>query len=300
MKRLASLFVLLTLSPLSMLGAEVGAGKAPTVLYPEPAVQFLLPMEGDYVSMRYTPGALDRAANLQTRLELASRTFERAVNREMQVTVYMLTRDEWEQSAYNIAYGVPLRVGRHNLAVPAFGDPGTVRLWSELLAGGLPQVSGQPLRGTPQEVATMILADLFSQLLTAEILVDDIGIAGDAYWVRGLMTHLASIDAFRRHDPRRLEDLDAMYTRLAQTVGDRPFAARDYGPELSLKDWLWFQAALHHGARILLDKEGKGALKKMRKLSKRNDGLLRGETLLRKYDRLEAWYRAMFSTVSFR
>jgi len=300
MQRLASLLILLALVPLPPLRAETGTGKAPSLLYPAPSAYFLLPLPGDYASMRYTPGSLDRAANLQRRLELASRTFERAVKRELELTVYLLSREEWGQSQFDVEYGLPVRVGRHSLAVPAFGDPGTVRLWSGLLAGALPQVTGQPMRGTPQEAATMILADLFCQLLTAEILVDDIGIAGDAYWVRGLMTHLASADASRRHEPRRLEDLDAMYGRLAVSNRSRPFAARDYGPELDLNDWLWFQASLHRGARILLTKEGKGALKKMKKMAKRDGGTLRGETLLRKYDPLEEWYRETFSGVSFR
>jgi hypothetical protein len=300
MQRLSFLLVFLALLPASLAGAELGTMKAPSLLYPEPNSFFLLALQGDYATIRYTPGSLDRAANLQTRLELASRTFDRAVKRELELTVYMLSREEWVNSRYDIEYGLPLRVGRHSLAVPAFGDPGTVQLWSGMLAGSLPQVKGLPLRGTAHEAATMILADLFCQLLTAEILVDDIGIAGDAYWVRGLMTHLASVDASRRHDPRRLEDLDAMYGRLASSHQGRPLAARDYGPELTLDDWLWFQASLHRGARILLQEEGKGALKKMKKITKHDGGVLRGETLLRKYDPLEEWYRETFSGVSFR
>jgi hypothetical protein len=38
--------------------------KAPTFLYHEPNAYFLLPMSGDRVSMRYSRGSLDRAANL--------------------------------------------------------------------------------------------------------------------------------------------------------------------------------------------------------------------------------------------
>ena len=80
----------------------------------------------------------------------------------------------------------------------------------------------------------------------------------------------------------------------------RPFAAKDYSPELALSDWLWFQAQLHRGARLLMEEEGKGSLKKMKKLTRRNNGVLSGEALLRKYEVLDAWFRESFSAISFR
>jgi hypothetical protein len=294
---LCSLLLVSALVP----SARVAAATAPAVLFSEPSAYFLLPLPGDYINVRYTPGSLDRSANLQHRLELVARGFDRAANYELSSTIYVLSREEWEQAGYPVAYGLPVRVGRRNLAVAALGDAGTVRLWNALLGGVLPQVSGAPLRGSPQEAATLVLTDLFTQLLLSEILVDDLGIAGDAHWVRGLTSHLAFLDAMRRFDPQRMGDLDAIFGRLAEREGNtRPFSARDYGPDLELGDWLWFQAQLHRGARILLDKEGKGSLKKMKKLTRRDKGVLEGETLLRKYKALEAWFRESFSAVSFR
>lgn len=273
---------------------------APTRLYTEPAVYLLLRLGGDNVTVRYTPGSLDRAANLQSRLELAARSFRRWVDVDLHVEVYVLNREEWEQARYDVPYGVPVRIGRRGLAAPAEGDEGTVRMWAGLLQGMLPAVAGLPLRGTPQQTATMILSDFVTQLHMAEILVDEAGIAGDAQWVRGLMTHLASVDLVRRYESVRLGDLDTMYDLFTQTRGLKAFSARDYGPDLGLRDWFWFQAQFHAGAQALLVKTGKGAVKKMKKLSKKDGGVLSGEALLQRYDELSDWYYGSFTSVSLR
>ncbi len=273
---------------------------APTRIYPEPAVYLLLRLPGDFATMRYTPGSLDRAANLQFRLEAAARAFKRWGGTRLEIEVYVLSREGWEQARYDVPYGVPVRVGRRGLAVPAEGDEGTVELWAELLQGMLPAVAGTPIRGTPQQTATMILADLITQLQISEILVDEIGIAGDEQWVRGLMTHLGSVDLVRRYEGARLKDLDTMYQLLTQNPGPRAYSARDYGPDLGLSDWLWFQAQFHLGAQAIINKTGKGAVKKMKQLKKKSGGVLTGDKLLRLFEGLNEWFHAGFTTVSLR
>ena len=274
--------------------------KAPTRIYPKPAVYLLLRLPGDTVTVRYTPGSLDRAANLQRRLELAVRAFKRWVDLKLEVEVYLLSREEWRQARYDVPYGVPVRVDRRGLAAPAEGDDGTVGLWAEMLEGVLPAVAGAPIRGTPQQTATMILADFVTQLQLCEILADEIGIAGDQQWVRGLMSHLASVDLVRRFESVRLADLDAMYQLLSRDAGPRAFSTRDYGPDLELGEWLWFQAQFHRGAQVILAKAGKGSVKKMKQLRKKTDGILHGDLLLRRYDQLDQWYHDSFTSVSLR
>ncbi|MEM7354546.1 MAG: hypothetical protein AAF657_27305 [Acidobacteriota bacterium] len=292
--------VCLTVPQTAAAQAPEAVVKAPTKLYPKPAVYLLLRLPGDTVTVRYTPGSLDRAANLQNRLELANRAFKRWVGVKLEIDVYLLSRDEWRQARYDVPYGVPVRVDRRGLAAPAEGDDGTVALWSEMLQGALPAVAGAPIRGTPQQTATMILADFITQLQICEILVDEIEIAGDRQWVRGLTTHLASVDLVRRLEAGRLRDLDTMYQLLARDAGPRAFSARDYGPELSLHDWLWYQAQFHAGAQVLLAKIGKGAVKKMRQLRKKSGGVLSGDLLLRRYKGLDQWYYDHFTAVSLR
>lgn len=274
--------------------------KAPTRLHGPPDGAYLVSLPGDFATVRYTPFSLDRAARLQNRLELALRSWERWAGKEVQVTAFVLTREEWERSGYSVAYGMPVRVGRAAIAVPALGDDGTVALWNEVLEGILPQVQGAPLRGTPQQVSTMILADIVAQLLVAEIVIDQVGLAGNEDWVRGLNTHVASLDFVRRKEAARLPDLDSMYSRIIQRRGEKVMSSRDYQPDLNLKDWLYFQACFHFGAQTILAKEGKGALKKLRKLRKKDGAVLQADRMLRHYKDLDTWYHNYFSAVSFR
>lgn len=274
--------------------------KAPTRLHAEPAARFLLPLAGDYAQFRYTPGSLDRAANLQSRLELLMRMLERWTDQRGAITVNVISREEWEETGYSVEYGIPVRVGRTALAVPALGDDGTVQLWSRVLDGLLPQVQGSPIRGTPQHASTMVLADIVAQLLAAEIHVDAIGLAGDKNWTRGLVTHVTSVYFVKRKEGARLRDLDAMYQTMVARRGGPEMSVRDYDPDLDFRDWLWFQAKFHVGAQVIIEDEGKGTLKRLGKLRKKDDGVLRGERLLREFEGLEEWYQDSFSAVSLR
>jgi len=301
------LLLLISLAALPVTAAEPGDAqaehpvlKAPTHLYTEPNAYLLLRMAGDRAHFRYTPGSLDRAANLQQRLEVVSRGFERWTKRHIEFIVYILTREEWEQTGYSVAYGIPVRVGSNGLAAPAFGDDETVRLWAHLLDGVLPSVPGRPLRGTPQHAATLMVADVLVQLQASEMLVDAIGLGGDDHWVRGVMAHLAAFTVSSRLEIDRLSDLELMYRQLIEKRGAKAFSVRDYHAEIGIEDWLWFQGQFHFGARALYENEGKDALKKMVKLRKRSDGVLRGERLLRRYKGLNRWFRSSFSAVSLR
>lgn len=293
----ALLLAAFTVAPIT---AKPLAHKAPTRLHAPPEGAYLVSLPGDYATVRYTPFSLDRAARLQARLELALRSWERWANRKVAVTTFVLTREEWERSGYTVEYGLPVRVGRAGIAAPALGDDGTVALWSEVLEGMLPQVQGAPMRGTPQQAATMVLADIVVQLLVAEIVIDEVGLAGNANWVRGLNTHVASLDFVRRKEAARLPDLNAMYRLIIERRGEKIMSSRDYQPDLELSDWLYFQACFHFGAQAILSKEGKGALKKLRKLAKKDGGVLQGDRLLRHYDDLDAWHHASFSGISFK
>ncbi len=296
------MILLMAVATVSSSAAQPSAAeiKAPTHLHHEPNAYFLLPLAGDRVNVRYTPGSLDRAANVQTRLETELRSYYRWIDANLGINVYVLSREEWEGAGYDINYGMPLRVGRASLAAPALGDDGTVALWSDILDGILPRVVGLPILGTPQQAASMVLADVLLQLQAAEILVDEVGLAGDQHWVRGLATHVAVVEFVRRNEPARMPDLDGMYELLTRDRAPQSMSVRDYVPEMNLEDWFWFQAQFHAGAKVLLDKTGKGGLKKLNKMRKRGDGLLRGERVLKEFKGVEEWFQRSFSAVSMR
>lgn len=275
---------------------------APTRLYPEPAASFLLlRLGGDRAHFLYTPGSLDRAANLQERMEIVARTFERWTKKQhVDLAVFVLNRRDWEDAGINVEYGIPVRIGTRAIAAPARGDAGTVALWSGLLAGRLPSVIGTPILGTPEELASLVVADVFVQVQAGEILVDFLALYGDEPWVRGVIAHLAALAVVLRVGTDRPEDLEALYRQFLIRHPPKTFSLRDYQPELSLEDWLYFQAQFHFAARAIFDKEGKDAVKKMQLWKKKGGNAISADRLRRKYKDLDAWLTENFSVVSMR
>lgn len=285
-------------SGLSPAAADEAARRAPSRLYPEPPSFLLLRLGGDRAHFRYTPGALDRAANLQTRMELVARFFEKWSGEPFELAIFVLGRSEWEQAGFDVEYGIPVRVGTRAIAAPARGDPATVGLWSQLLDGVLPTVLGTPILGTPQEVASMMVADVLVQLEAGEIFVDSLGLTGDEPWVRPVMAHLAACAVVERAGTDRPQDVAAFYRQLLDRRPPKEYSLRDYGPDLALDDWLWFQAKFHFAARTIYDKEGKDAVKKMQGLAKKDKGSIRTDRLRRRYKGLDEWLETNFAIVS--
>lgn len=301
MKRLCfTVPLLLVLSAASLGGVTGGPYPAPTAPVSEPNLYLLLQLAGERAQIRYTPGFLDRAVNLQTRLELVARSLRSWTKTDVELTAYVLSREEWERAGFEIPFGIPLRIGSNGVAAPAEGDEETVRLWAELLQGVLPSVQGLPLRGTPQQAATMLLADVLVQLQVADAVIERAELGGDQPWVRGVVAQLASLALTRRIEGGRLRDLEAMYAALGRRHAPGELSARDYRSDLHLEEWLWFQAQFFRGALTIFAEEGKGSVKAMRKLRRKDDGVLRAERLLRRYEGLEAWYYETFSAVSLR
>lgn len=280
--------------------SELDALEAPVRLYPEPRSYLLLPLGGDRTHFRYTPGSLDRAANLQQRLEVLAHTFERWTDQPFAVKVFVLSRREWEEARIDVRYGIPVRVGARGIAAPSRGDPDTVQLWSELLGGRMPTVMGTPVLGTPQELASMVVADKLVQLQAGQILVDNLGLQGDEPWVGSVVAHLAALSVALRIGMDRPGELEGLYRQLLSRHPPKTFSLRDYGPGLSLRNWLYFQAQFHFAARTIFDKAGKDSLKKTLKLRNKGGGTLPADRLTHKYKQLDEYLKANFSVVSFR
>lgn len=280
---------------------DAGFGPAPTGAYPPPGAFHLLRLAGDAAEVRYTPGSLDRAANVQNRLEVTARTYRKWVKVNIDPMVYVLGREGWSDAGYPAAFGLPLRVGDGDLAVPALGDPQTVELWTHLLAGDLPVVEGFLFRGTPQEAATMVLADVLIQRAAGELLIDRLGVGYEDVWVRELAVHIATQAAMNRIEPGRIPVLDALYHTMSALHARGTQSVRDFRTDLALEDWLWFQAQFHRGARLVLDDaDAKNAVQALRGMAKKGGGQLTIEMLLRKWQGLQDWLHGTFTTVSQR
>lgn len=261
------------------------------------AADDFLTLTGAGCAVRFSPGALDRADHLLRRLQLVTRQLNRWSDVPVPTAVFAVTRDEWEDAGLPGTYGIPIRVGPTTLVTAAAGDPGTVELWSRLLgARPLPMVFGTPLRGTAEEAATLALADVLLQVETARGMTQRSGLLGDEAWIGELSAHVAALVMFRLFEPNRLPEIadtfDLLDVRLQDLRRARPAAfhpALNLGSPEQLESWLWFQAKFHQGARILLDKDGKGAVSKLKKMSKKAGGALRRADLERRYPELGEW-----------
>ena len=282
--------------------AQTGAAtdfQAPTRLFPAPTAYDLVTMPGDLVFMRYSLGALDRAARLQLKLRQMLFAFERWAGSELVMTVYVLTPEEWKESGINMPYGVPVRVGHSSLAVPAVGDSQTALLWQQLQITP-PSSPEMPARGGPEHGPSLVMSDVFSMLFVGEILVDRADLAGDEFWVRSLLAQLASVEFMQRSGDVTVRELDLLYRQVLAQHPAKALASSDLRPEIDMRDWLWFQANFHQGAKILREEEGRGVWKKLRKIRKRSGGVLTGAALLDKYDSLRDWYYGSFAAISTR
>ena len=285
----------------SLAAAEnaTAASPAPTKLHAQPTLDGLVTLPGDFVTMRYGVGSLDRAARLQFQLQELLRVFERWSDTPMPVVVYVLTREEWHEGRINMTYGLPVRIGQSGLAVPARGDEQTTRFWQEL-GVALPSGDGVGFRTTNSHTASLAMADLIALHQVGEMLIDRLGLAGDEHWVRGLVTHVVTLDYLRLNAERAAVDLELIFRQIHERRGARAMAASDYRAVMPMGDWLWFQGRFHTGAALLLDDEGRGALKKLTKLSRRNGGTLTGDQVLDRWEDLGPWYHDGFSAVSVR
>ncbi len=184
---------------------------------------YLLAIEGPPVSVRYSPGSLDRADQVQRRLvRLVAETGHRNL-RQPVLLVELLRAEEWRGSGLAEPYGMPAIGGGGTLALPAWGDPETVALWRGLLDGWLPSAPGTPLRGSSEEAASLAGADLVGEVEAGRIVLSRLGLTGGEPWVDDLLACALAVTALQRNEPGRWAEVRQIHAALAA----RPEAARD-------------------------------------------------------------------------
>ena len=254
--RAAPLVCLLALAS----AAVVVGGEAP----------YLLTLEGPPATVRYSPGSLDRADRVQRRLvRLVTETGRRRQGQQL-VVAELLHAAEWRQSGLAEPYGLPAISGTGALALPAWGEPATVALWRGLLDGWLPSSPGTPLRGTPEEAASLEAADLVGEVEASRIILAKLGLTGGQPWVDDLLACTLAVSAVMRSEPGRWAEVRQLHTRLAA----RPEAARDE----RLRRLRWVAAAERIGSET-----DKIPTKPLLKLVNKSKGPLAAETLLERF-----------------
>jgi hypothetical protein len=237
---------------------------------------YLLALEGPPATVRYEPGALDRADQVQRRLtRLVAETGHRNLRQPL-VVVELLRAEDWRQSGLAEPYGLPAISGTGSLALPAWGEPETVALWRRLLDGWLPSSAGAVLRGSPEEAASLEGADLVGEVEASRIVLSKLGLTGSEPWVDDLLACALAVSALRRSDPDRWAEVRQFHSRLAA----RPEASGD--ERLSR---LRFVAA----AERISAESGKLPAKPLLKMATKSKGPLAAEKLLEHYPWLAEW-----------
>jgi hypothetical protein len=287
-------------APAAAQNVAAGGGTAyaaPTRFYTDPNVYGMITLPGDQVTVRYGAGYLDRAARAQLLIEPVVRILNRWTGTNLTVNIYVLTREEWRQSRIDVPYGVPVRVGRASLLLPAGGDDEVVRLWAGLRVP-LPTNQNPGTAATPGQASASLFADYLALNLLGEIYADRLDLRPGEPWVQGFLGHAFLAPYYERLAPDLRRDLDPVWRTVIAQRPPKAMAAADYRADMSLPDWLYFQANFHFGARALVGEEGRGIVKNLRRIQKKGDGVILGAALLDKYEDLKTWFYDSFTTIS--
>ena len=235
------------------------AANTPLVADPTPEKVFgWLSLRGDSVPTRYSPGSLDRAANVQWRLEIVMKALGRAGVKIDGINLYLASPEEWQASGCARPYGLPETFGS-TLMLPAWGTDRTVALWSELV-GAAPSGDGSmPIRGTPEEAGSLVWTDILAQVEAARVGLRRAEVRATAPWVLDLLAHLVALAAYEREEPGRLAALDGFFATLSARVATAIDPARPL-PELATAERLAAEARFFAMAReVSRDRRGGAA-----------------------------------------
>lgn len=255
----------------------------------------LLSLPGDLVDIRYSPGSLDRAVHVQDRAELLVEDFRSWSSGDTTLVIYLLSREEWKMSGYKSPYGLAIRVGGHGLAINSDGDSGTVAMWRDLLGTALPTLPGAPLRGTPEEAASLGVCDILSVHEASRVMLSTVEFDGDAEWIEPLMVHTVALSWIERNEAARLPEVRQVFQSLSANEGGPGAHSLAEYPTRSLRTYLWYQAQFHAGAAVLTEQEGGGAAKKLFKLARKNGGVLKATDLVQEFPGLDSWLMESFA-----
>lgn len=256
---------------------------------------FLLDLPGDKVGVRYSHGSLDRAVQLQDSYELLVEDFRSWTRAKVNLVILLLSRDEWKESGFGYPYGMSEAAGGRGLALPSWGDDGTVELWRGLLGSRLPTQPDQPMRGTPEQTASLAVADLIGAIDAARILLRGGGYRGDQLWVDGLVSQVVVLSHIESHHVARLPDVRMAFGDLANKAGGAgayPLSAFPTPPSLAAR--LWFESQFFNGAALLSSPSCKYPAKALFKQARKNGGLVQANELMAECPELDTWLKSSF------
>ena len=250
------------------------------------ALNNLLDLRGEVCPVRYSPGSLDRASHVQERLDTLVLDFRRWGQQAYRFQAYVLGPEDWAAGKLHRPYGLPERSGFSSLAVPAWGEEHSVALWKRLLGGELPWGGDLPLRGTPEEAASLGLSDIVLQLEVAHVFVASEGLQGEEPWIGDVVAHVVALQAFASHEAVRLGEVTGFWNTLA--ARGKPSLADCASRPATVEAELACQGFYYEAARRIFDDGGMGSLGKLKKLA-RKKGLSQA-SLTAAHPSLAGWF----------
>lgn len=255
-------------------------------------LDFLLTLPDDHVQVRYTPGSLDRAARLQYRLKDLYLTIDSWTPIGSPFAAFVLTPEEWRAQGLDRPYGMAQRVAAFGGAVPAWGTPETVALWSELAGVTLDGSSEFTVRGSAEEVATVLLSDALLELELCRMVALNRGIAAvDAEpWMGDLVGHILCTTARRRGREPPPVDLTSTLRRLRAERSDRVrLDLAGFDRTLEPERWLAYQARFVEASERVWASDGKKGPRRLIKRWRKKGAPLAWSDLAELFPALAEW-----------
>jgi hypothetical protein len=268
------------------------AEQDPLAKYPE-----LLRLPGHLVDVSYVPGALDRAAHVQKRLDGMVEALETLVKgRPVTLRAIVLDREGWEGARFERGWGLPARSAPAVLASPAEGDPDTVGRMRALTGGWLPDIPGEVLRGTPEGAASLMVSDALLQLEAANSLREQVGVRGAQPWITALLDHLLARLAWERTDPGGMPAIADLFDRMAVTAqAGVPPRLEDYRADLPLEQAVAWHGAFLRGADLVWVEKGNRGLMRWFVARSRTIAPVTAEDLWKEVPDLARWRAESFA-----
>lgn len=270
-----------------------GAGAAEA----QSASPLLLDLPGQLALVRYSPGALDRATRVQDQVEAMVENFDSWSKERMPLGVFLLSPEDWQETGLQSPYGLPTSMGGRGLALPAWGTEVTVALWQSLLRSPLPTMPSPSVsRGSPEELASVLVADLVAMPRIARIQLKAAGFRSESRWVEGVAGQILALSGVLTNKDPRLPEMRLIYASLeAAQGGPGSYSLEALAAAGSLQRDMWFEAQYFNGASIATQAEGKQSAKKMLRQAQKSGKLLRSADLISIFPGLAEWKRTSFS-----
>jgi len=260
----------------------------------------LLDLPGDLAPVRYTPGALDRAAAVQKRFELLAEEFSRTGFKAAALVIYVLSPEDWAAAGLTRQYGEPAALATDALVLPAWADDAMVARVRDWLGGDIPLPLGRPLLATREEAGALGISDLLAQIEGGRLLAHRAHLEGDRPWIAPVMAHLVARLAWDRFEPGRMSEIaalvDAIAARGAREVLPAGRLLATWNENLALPERAYFEARFLRAADLIVTAKGSRAARKILSKAIRGTEPLTEAKLVADVPALAGWLTQSFAT----